>query len=57
VIGLEVLFGENDERLSIRYDAGSSPAPYLAGTLIAIRNVGRSPGLIRGIDSFLFRQE
>jgi 4-hydroxy-tetrahydrodipicolinate reductase len=54
VIGLEVLFGENDERLSIRYDAGASPAPYLAGTLLAIRNVGRSPGLIRGIDSFLF---
>lgn len=57
VIGLEVLFGENDERLSIRYDAGASPAPYLAGTLIAIRNVGRSPGLIRGIDSFLFSQD
>jgi 4-hydroxy-tetrahydrodipicolinate reductase len=56
VIGLEVLFGENDERLSIRYDAGASPAPYLAGTLIAIRNVGRSPGLTRGIDSFLFGQ-
>ncbi|MCI0411377.1 4-hydroxy-tetrahydrodipicolinate reductase [bacterium] len=55
VIGLEVLFGEKDERLSIRYDAGASPAPYLAGALIAIRNVGSSTGLIRGIDSFLFQ--
>jgi len=57
VIGLEVLFGETDERLSIRYDAGASPAPYLAGALIAIRNVGGSAGLIRGIDSFLFQQK
>ncbi len=57
VIGLEVLFGDKDERLSIRYDAGASPAPYLAGTLLAIRNSGRTPGLTRGIESFLFEQK
>ncbi|MCI0606825.1 4-hydroxy-tetrahydrodipicolinate reductase [bacterium] len=53
VIGMEVIFGEKDERLSIRYDAGASAAPYLSGILIAIRNVSGCLGLVRGIDQFL----
>jgi 4-hydroxy-tetrahydrodipicolinate reductase len=32
-----------DERLSIRHDSGSGAGPYVAGTLLAIRRVGRSP--------------
>jgi 4-hydroxy-tetrahydrodipicolinate reductase len=53
VIGLEVIFGDTDQRLSIRYDAGATPAPYLAGTLLAIRKVCSCIGLVRGIDRFL----
>jgi 4-hydroxy-tetrahydrodipicolinate reductase len=52
VIGMEVLFGEQDERLSLRYDAGASASPYLPGVLAAIRNVRNYTGLIRGIDHF-----
>jgi hypothetical protein len=29
------LFGLPDERLSIAHDAGGSPTPYVAGTLVA----------------------
>jgi len=55
VIGMEVIFGETDERLSIRYDAGASPAPYLAGALLAIRKVTGCVGLFRGLEQFLFQ--
>jgi hypothetical protein len=34
---LRRVFGLPDERLSIRHDAGGSPAPYVAGTLLAVR--------------------
>src|SRR5699024_7390339 len=37
VVSTEVVFGLPDERLSIRHDAGSSAAPYVAGTLLAVR--------------------
>ena len=39
VVSTEVVFGLPDERLTIRHDAGGSPEPYVAGTL-----VGRSRG-------------
>ena len=42
-----------DERLTIRHDAGSSAAPYVAGTLLAIRRVGGIKGLIRGLDALI----
>ena len=35
-IGLEVRFGQADERLTISYDAGPGAGPYIAGTLLAI---------------------
>ncbi len=38
-IGLEVIFGREDERLSIRYEGGVGAEPYIAGTLTAIRGV------------------
>jgi 4-hydroxy-tetrahydrodipicolinate reductase len=49
-VSTEVVFAAADERLSIRHDAGSSAAPYVAGTLVAIRAVGQRVGLIRGLD-------
>jgi 4-hydroxy-tetrahydrodipicolinate reductase len=53
VLSCEVLFGAADERLSIRHDAGSSAAPYVAGTLLAVRRVREAVGLRRGLDSVM----
>jgi 4-hydroxy-tetrahydrodipicolinate reductase len=53
VIGAEVIFGANDERLSIRHDAGSGAEPYIQGTLLAIRKVSNHVGLVRGLDKIL----
>ena len=52
-IGVEVLFGRNDERLSIRYDGGTSAEPYIEGTLLAIRRVSQRTGVTRGLDALL----
>ena len=57
VVSTEVTFGLPDERLTIRHDAGGTPDPYVAGTLIAVR---RAPGLVgvtRGLDTVLLRHE
>jgi 4-hydroxy-tetrahydrodipicolinate reductase len=53
VVSTEVVFGRPDERLSIRHDAGGSPAPYVAGTLTAARAVAGRTGLTRGLDTLL----
>ena len=53
VIALEVIFGAEDERLTIRHDAGSGARPYLQGTLLAIRKVKNHTGLVRGLDNIL----
>jgi 4-hydroxy-tetrahydrodipicolinate reductase len=52
-VSTEVVFAGNGERLSIRQDAGASPAPYVAGTLLAIRAVPGRVGLTRGLDRLL----
>jgi 4-hydroxy-tetrahydrodipicolinate reductase len=52
-VSTEVVFGLPDERLTIRHDAGSSSAPYVAGTLLAIRRVRGRVGLTRGLDTLL----
>jgi 4-hydroxy-tetrahydrodipicolinate reductase len=52
-VSTEVVFGLPDERLSIRHDAGSSAAPYVAGTLLAARAARRTVGLVRGLDTLL----
>lgn len=52
-IGLEVHFGRNDERLSIRYEGGAGAEPYIAGTLLAIRRVASVTGVVRGLDAML----
>jgi 4-hydroxy-tetrahydrodipicolinate reductase len=49
-VSTQVVFGGDDERLSIRHDAGSTPAPYVAGTLLAIRAVPERVGVTRGLD-------
>ena len=53
VVSTEVVFALPDERLSIRHDAGGSPAPYVAGTLLAARAVPGRVGLTRGLDALL----
>ncbi|MEW9808029.1 4-hydroxy-tetrahydrodipicolinate reductase [Mesorhizobium sp. ZMM04-5] len=53
ILSCEALFGLPDERLTIRHDAGSSAAPYVAGTLLAIRRVTSVKGLVRGLDALI----
>lgn len=52
-IGLEIRFGQTDERLTIKYDGGPGASPYIAGTLLAIRRVREFVGLMRGLDRIL----
>ena len=52
-VSTEIVFGAEDERLSIRHDAGSTSAPYVAGTLLAIRAVAERVGVTRGLDQLL----
>jgi 4-hydroxy-tetrahydrodipicolinate reductase len=52
-VSTEIVFADTDERLSLRHDAGSTAAPYVAGTLLAIREVGQRIGLVRGLDQLL----
>ncbi|MGY1785951.1 4-hydroxy-tetrahydrodipicolinate reductase [Geodermatophilus sp. SYSU D00698] len=56
VVSTEVVFGGTGERLVIRHDAGESPDPYVAGTLLAVRRVAEATGVRRGLDSLLFDQ-
>jgi 4-hydroxy-tetrahydrodipicolinate reductase len=52
-IGVEVLLGRDDERLTIRYEGGTGAEPYLQGTLLAIRRVAEFRGVVRGLDRLL----
>jgi 4-hydroxy-tetrahydrodipicolinate reductase len=52
-VSTEVVFAAEGERLSIRHDAGESAAPYVAGTLLAIRAVPGRVGVTRGLDQLL----
>ena len=53
VVSTEVVFGLPDERLTIRHDAGGTPEPYVAGTLLAARRAPALVGLTRGLDTLL----
>jgi 4-hydroxy-tetrahydrodipicolinate reductase len=57
VVSTEVVFGLPDERLSIRHDAGGSPVPYVAGTLLAARLAPGRVGLTRGLDAVLVESD
>jgi 4-hydroxy-tetrahydrodipicolinate reductase len=52
-VSTEAVFAAEGERLSIRHDAGESAAPYVAGTLMAIRAVPGRVGLLRGLEQLL----
>jgi 4-hydroxy-tetrahydrodipicolinate reductase len=52
-VSTEVVFAAPGERLSIRHDAGESAAPYVAGTLLAVRAIPGRVGLTRGLDRLL----
>jgi 4-hydroxy-tetrahydrodipicolinate reductase len=52
-VSTEAVFAADGERLSIRQDAGESAAPYVAGTLLALRAVRGRVGLTRGLDQLL----
>jgi 4-hydroxy-tetrahydrodipicolinate reductase len=54
VSAFEVIFGLPHQRLTIRHDSGSSAAPYVYGTLLAVRRVMQVVGLVRGLDQLLF---
>jgi len=54
VVSTEVVFGGPGERLVMRHDPGLTPAPYVAGTLLAVRHVADAVGVRRGLDSLLF---
>jgi 4-hydroxy-tetrahydrodipicolinate reductase len=55
ILSCESLFGLPDERLTIRHDAGSSAAPYVAGTILAIKKVQEKKGqVVRGLNTLLF---
>ena len=56
-VSTEVIFALPDERLTIRHDAGSSAAPYVSGTLLAVRLVVGRVGLTRGLDTLLFERQ
>lgn len=56
VVSTEVVFGAPDERLTIRHDAGGTPEPYVAGTLLAVRRVRETVGVTRGLDALLLDQ-
>jgi 4-hydroxy-tetrahydrodipicolinate reductase len=53
VVSTEVVFGLPGERLTIRHDAGGTPEPYVAGTLLAARRAPGLAGLTRGLDTLL----
>ncbi|WP_431952531.1 4-hydroxy-tetrahydrodipicolinate reductase [Actinacidiphila sp. bgisy167] len=52
-LAVEAQFGLPDERLVIRHEAGASPVPYVAGTLLAARAALAHRGLLRGLDALL----
>jgi 4-hydroxy-tetrahydrodipicolinate reductase len=52
-VSTEVVFAADGERLSLRHDAGESAAPYVGGTLAAIRALPGRIGLTRGLDGLL----
>jgi 4-hydroxy-tetrahydrodipicolinate reductase len=53
VVSTEIVFGADDERLSIRHDAGGSATPYVSGVLLAVRRARGHTGLVRGLDRLL----
>lgn len=53
IISLDGIFGMPDQKLILRHESGSSAEPYVNGTLLAIRNVGKLIGVHRGLDNVM----
>jgi 4-hydroxy-tetrahydrodipicolinate reductase len=53
VIGVEAIFGMEDQKLVLRHEAGSGAMPYVDGAMLAIRKVDTFTGLRRGLDSIM----
>ena len=53
VVSTEAIFASAGERLTLRHDPGTTPAPYVDGTLLAVRAVPGRFGLTRGLDTLL----
>jgi 4-hydroxy-tetrahydrodipicolinate reductase len=54
LLSTEIIFAAAGERLTLRHDAGTDPDPYVDGTLLAVRHVGATVGVTRGLDTLLF---
>jgi len=52
-LGVDVIFGGDDETIVIRQNGGGSARPYVGGALIAIRRVPFLVGVHRGLDRVL----
>jgi 4-hydroxy-tetrahydrodipicolinate reductase len=52
-VGTDAVFGLPGEKLTIRFEAGSSASPYVDGTLLAAQKVPELVGLVRGLDRLL----
>ena len=48
----EVIFGAQGETLTIRHDS-LDRSGFMPGVLVAVREVGRHPGLTYGLEHFL----
>lgn len=53
VVSTDVVFGLAGQRLTIKFEAGESPQPYVDGTLFAVRKVQGIRGLVRGLEHLL----
>lgn len=53
VVSTEVVFGLPGQRMTIRFDAGDSPQPYVDGVMMAIRALTGRVGLTRGLETLL----
>lgn len=53
VFAFEIIFGQSNERLLLRHEAGSGAEPYVAGTLLAAGKVKTFVGLRRGLDTVM----
>ena len=49
-LSTEIVLATPDERLIVRHEAGASSAPYIAGTLLAVRRVPEVTGVVRGLE-------
>jgi len=52
-LSVDAIFGMPDQKLILRHESGTSAEPYVAGALLAIRNVAKLVGVHRGLDAVM----